>query len=350
MVTQTEIAPVTFQYSHVIGRQEVRSGNGFFNPVAITRDPDNLLYVLSRGTETPAFFPCKRVTVFNIDEEVLDEFGQKIPPEDADETTPNGAFMWPTSVALDSEGMAYVSDEWLNRVSIYDREHGNWIGMWGVTGDAPGEINRPAALAFDKNDNLYMVESRNHRVSVFTKDGKYQFGWGGKGDGDGQFNLPWGIEIDHNGDVYVADWRNDRIQKFDADGRFLMKIGSSGTGEGEFKRPTSVAVDKEGIIYVADWDNDRVQVFDSNGLFISVIMGDATLSKWGVTKLDANPDMKLQREIAQGLEREKFLRGPIGVEIDDDDRLFIVDSQRNRIQIYRKIPPFFVGMYDGARL
>ena len=91
-------------------------------------------------------------------------------------------------------------------------------------------------------------------------------------------------------------------------------------------------------------------MFDSNGLFITVIMGDATLSKWGITKLDANPDMKLQREIAQGLERERFLRGPIGVEVDDQDRLFIVDSQRNRIQIYRKLPPFFVGLYDGARL
>lgn len=165
MVTATELAPVTFQYSHTIGRQEVRSGNGFFNPVAITRDDNGMLYVLSRGTETPAFFPCKRVTVFHPDEEeVVAEFGQKIPPEDADETTPNGSFMWPTSVALDSKGYAYVSDEWLNRISIYDQERGNWIGMWGIPGSGEGEIDRPAGLAFDKDDNLYVVESRNHRV------------------------------------------------------------------------------------------------------------------------------------------------------------------------------------------
>jgi hypothetical protein len=44
------------------------------------------------------------------------------------------------------------------------------------------------------------------------------------------------------------------------------------------------------------------------------------------------------------------LRGPIGVVVDDEDRVFIVDSQRNRIQVYRKIPPFFVGLYDGGRL
>ena len=55
-------------------------------------------------------------------------------------------------------------------------------------------------------------------------------------------------------------------------------------------RPTGVAVDKEGIIYVTDWGNDRLQVFDRDGRFISKMAGDATMSKWGKQKLDANPD------------------------------------------------------------
>ena len=117
-----------------------------------------------------------------------------------------------------------------------------------------------------------------------------------------------------------------------------------------FYRASGVAADDDGTIYVLDSGSHRIQVFDAEGRFITKIIGDATLSKWGITKLDANPDMKRQREIAQGLEREKFLRGPIGVVVDDEDRVFIVDSQRNRIQIYRKIPPFFVGLYDGGRL
>ena len=345
MVTQIDIAPVTFQYSHTIGRQEVRSGNGFFNPVAITRDENDLLYVLSRGTETPAFFPCKRVTVFHPDEEeVVAEFGQKIPPEEADDTTPNGAFMWPTSVALDSNGLAYVSDEWLNRVSIYDQEHGNWVGMWGIPGDAPGEINRPAGLAFDKNDNLYMVESRNHRVSVFTRDGKYQFGWGGLGDGDGQFNLPWGIEIDHNGDVYVADWRNDRIQKFAPDGTFLMKFGQSGDGEGQFNRPTGVAVDKDGHIFVTDYKNDRVQVFRADGSYITAMRGQAGLSKWGAERVYLDPTIVQARDRALNLsEREGAFQGPIAVEVDDDGHIFVLECARHRVQVFTKQTAMFAG-------
>ena len=209
----TQIAPLTFQYSHTIGRQEVRNGDGFFHPVAIARGEGNLLYVLSRGTETPAFFPCKRVTVFTVDEELVRDFGQKVPPEDADSSAPDGSFMWPTSVALDSESNAYVADEWLNRISIFDKD-GDWIGKWGTPGDGDGEINRPSGLAFDANDNLYLVDSLNNRVQVFNKEGRFQFKWGESGSGDGEFNNPWGIEIDQAGDVYVADWRNDRIQKF----------------------------------------------------------------------------------------------------------------------------------------
>ncbi|MCH8281213.1 MAG: NHL repeat-containing protein [Chloroflexi bacterium] len=339
----TEIAPITFQYSHTIGRQENRSGSGFFYPVAITRDEENLLYVVSRGSETPAFFPCKRVTVFTVDEELVREFGTKVPPEDANDSAPDGSFMWPTSIALDSKGNAYVADEWLNRISIFNKD-GDCVGKWGTLGDGEGEFNHPSGLAFDANDNLYLVDSVNHRVQVFTTEGKFLSTWGRLGSGDGEFNHPWGIEIDKNGDVYVADWRNDRIQKFAPDGRFLMKFGASGQGDGELNRPTGVAVDKDGIIYVTDFKNDRLQVFDADGSFITTLLGEATLSKWGRQRVELDPIMLKGRERAQGLEeREKLFQGPIAVEVDDEGRIFVVECSRQRVQVFRKQTAIYSG-------
>ena len=346
----TQIQGATFRYTHTIGRGE-EAGPGFKNPVSLARGADDIMYVVSRAYDYRA--DSKRITVCTVGEEYIGEIGNggRLGGElmDSGENAADGSLVWPTSIALDSDENLYVTDEWLNRVAIFSKD-GDWLGSWGVAGDGDGEFNQPSGIHFDVDDNVFLVDTGNNRVQKYTKEGKYISSFGSFGTGDGELNMPWGIDIDADGNIYVADWRNDRIQKFDSAGNFLMKFGATGSGEGELKHPTDVAVDREGIIYVADWDNDRVQVFDSNGLFIAFILGDATLSKWGITKLDANPDMKLQREIAQGLERERFLRGPIGVEVDDQDRIFIVDSQRNRVQIYRKISPFFVGMYDGARL
>jgi sugar lactone lactonase YvrE len=341
MVTQIE--PLTFQYSHTIGRQETRGGNGFFHPVAVARGEGNRLYVLSRGTETPVFWPCKRVTICTIEEEFIGQFGEKIPPEEAVPSAPDGTFFWPTSIALDQQGNAYVADEWLNRISVFTKD-GDWIGKWGTRGDGDGEINRPSGLAFGADDNLYLVDSVNNRIQVFTKEGKFLFKWGGSGSGDGEFNIPWGIDIDKNGDVYVADWRNDRIQKFAPDGRFLMKFGASGQGDGEFKRPTGIAVDKDGTIYVTDFKNDRLQVFGADGDFITKLAGEATLSKWGRERVELDPVMMRGRARAQGLEeREKPFQGPIAVDVDDENRVFVVECARHRLQVFRKQSAIFYG-------
>ncbi len=336
----TQILNVAFQYSHTIGRAEF-SGPGFRNPVAVARGEGDLIYVVSRSYE---YRPDgKRVTICTVGEDYVSEFARGVTTAgDTTLSVADGSLIWPTSVALDKEWNVYVADEWLNRISMFTKD-GDWIGKWGTPGDGDGEINRPSGLALDKNDNLYLVDSLNNRVQKFTKDGGFLAKWGRAGDGDGEFSMPWGIDIDAKGDVYVADWRNDRIQKFTPDGRFLMKFGTSGKGDGELNRPTGVAVDKDGIIYVADWGNDRLQIFNSDGSFITKLTGDGTISKWGKDKLDANPEMWKEREIAQGLGREKLFWGPIAVEVDDQGRIFVAESARSRIQVYHKQAPMFYG-------
>jgi streptogramin lyase len=335
----TQIHPVQLQYSHTIGRAEF-SGPGFRVPVGIARGEGDRLYVLSRSYEGRP--DGKRVTLCTVGEEYISEFGRGIRPEEADGVAPDGHFMWPTAIALDKAGHVYVADEWTNRISIFTRD-GDWIGKWGTPGRGDGELNRPSGLAFDQDDHLYVVDSLNNRIQKFTNDGKFILTWGRAGSGDGEFNMPWGIAIDTEGEVYVTDWRNDRVQKFTAEGRFLMQFGTSGTGEGELNHPTGIAVDRAGVIYVADWRNDRLQVFDADGSAIATLTGEATVSKWGKEKLDASPEMWQQRQRAQGLEREKQFWGPMAVEVDAENRIFVAESVRSRIQVYRKQMPMFVG-------
>ena len=58
----------------------------------------------------------------------------------------------------------------------------------------------------------------NTRVVKFSVDGEYLGQWGVPGDADGAFNLPHGIAADDQGLVYVADRGNARLQIFDASG------------------------------------------------------------------------------------------------------------------------------------
>jgi DNA-binding beta-propeller fold protein YncE len=252
--------------------------------------------------------------------------------------------VWPSAITVSPGGNVYIADEWLNRITVFSKE-GEYRYMWGQPGSGPGQFNGPSGLAVDPEENLLVVDSGNHRVQKFTKDSQFLAAWGRAGTGPGEMNLPWGIDIDSRGNVFIADWRNDRIQKFSPEGDFFMAFGSTGTGEGEFKRPTGVAVDAEGYIYVADRGNNRLQVFDPEGHFITLSHGEATISKWGKAKLDASPWLWKERAVAQGLEREKLFYSPIAVELDQGGRVFVAESARHRIQVFRRIAPMFLGAH-----
>jgi DNA-binding beta-propeller fold protein YncE len=335
----TQIHPVQLQYSHTIGRAEF-SGPGFRAPSGLARGADDRLYVLSRSYEGRP--DGKRVTICTVDETYIAEFGGGVSADQAQGPAPDGRFMWPTAIALDQAGNVYVADEWYNRISIFTHD-GDWIGKWGTPGSGEGELNRPSGMAFNQDDELYIVDSLNHRIQKFTKEGGFLAAWGSAGSDAGEFSMPWGIGVDTTGDVYVTDWRNDRVQKFTADGHFLMQCGTSGSAEGEFNRPTGIAIDQAGIIYVADQANNRLQVFDADGNFITQLRGEATVSKWGKEKLDANAEMWQQRQLAQGLEREKQFWRPSAVVVDRENRIFVAETVRSRVQVYRKQIPFFVG-------
>jgi DNA-binding beta-propeller fold protein YncE len=335
-------ATATFRYSHTIGFL-ANQGRGFNNPVDVAQDSAGILYVVNRaGPELGIRLPYKRVTICTVEEEYLGEFGTG--------GTEEGQFWWPSALAFDSEDRLYIADEALNRISIFSRE-GAFLGSWGTAGAAPGQLDRPSGLAFDREDNLYIADSLNHRVQVFTAQGQFLDAWGVYGSRPGRFNLPWGMAVDDGGLVYVADWRNDRVQKLDGDGRFLEQWGGSGSEPGQLHRPAAVAVDRQGLIYVADWGNERVQVLDQDGQVLSELRGDSVDSRWARDYFAANPDEAALRQAAdlepvpmphpeaarrQSAAVEKLLWGPTAVKVDAQGNIFIVDSCRHRLQVYRK--------------
>jgi DNA-binding beta-propeller fold protein YncE len=317
----------TFAYSHSVGRNEF-AGTGFRNPLDLALGADDRVYVVNRSYEQRP--DGIHITVATLAEKFIAEFGSY--------GEGDGEFVWPAGIALDHDENVYVTDEWLNRVSIFTKE-GQFLSKWGKPGSGDGELHGPSGMAISSDGTMFLVDSRNHRVQKFTLDGRYLGQFGSFGSGPGQLNMPWGIALDKDGLVYVADWRNDRIQKFTPEGKPLATFGQSGQGIGQFNRPSGVCVDKDGEIYVADRQNDRVQILAPDGRFIAQLRGDHQLSPWGKEKLLSNPDMIRQRALAiahDGGAFERSFSHPCAVRVDDQNRIAVLDSTRGRIQVYTK--------------
>jgi hypothetical protein len=89
---------------------------------------------------------------------------------------------------------------------------------------------------------------------------EYLGSWGVKGDAPGQLKDPSGIATDSFGDVYITDAGNQTIEKFSAKGKPLLSFQ-----EGALKQPQSIAVDSGGGIYVTDPVRSSVFVFFPEG-------------------------------------------------------------------------------------
>ena len=335
----TLVAGRVYDFSHAIGRLN-RDGEGFSFQRGVVAGKGCSLYVLNRGQEgrRGSLNNGARVGKWNVPMEPGEEHWQI---DIGGSGNNEGQFICPCGIALDSQENVYVTDEWLNRVTIFDKE-GKLLGVWGTAGDGDGEFNRPAGIAIDQEDNLYIVDSLSHRVQKFTKDGKYLAQWGSFGTNEGQFNSPWGITVDNDGYVYVVDHKNHRLQKFTPDGEYITKYGSYGTGPAELNHPCDVAVDPDGDIYICDWANNRIQLFAPDGRFLTSLLGDAQeLSRDAKVEAFSNPDTMKARRKVRSLEPEWRLVMPQGLTFDaENNRLIISDTVRYRMQIYNKVKDY----------
>ncbi len=156
----------------------------------------------------------------------------------------------------------FVTSE--DQVFVYNLE-GHFLRKWGTSKTKEGELNRPTNIAVE-GEEVYVLDTGNHRVQVFDQLGNFLRKWGAKGEEEGEFDFPFGIAVEKS-KVFIADTFNNRIQVFDKMGNFVTQWGEEGDDEGEFDFPVSIAVD-QGEVYVADVENKRIQVFNQSGKFL----------------------------------------------------------------------------------
>jgi sugar lactone lactonase YvrE len=144
-------------------------------------------------------------------------------------------------------------------------------------------LNHPDALAVGPDGNLYLTD-HSQRVTVISPAGTVLRRWGKPGTGPGQFRfisadpkvptaVQGAIAAGPDGLVYVSDSGNARVQVFTPQGRFIRQFGSFGSGKGQLLRPYLLVVDSAGNVYVEDDQAQTMSKFSPAGKVIWTIGG-----------------------------------------------------------------------------
>ena len=259
----------------------------------------------------------------------------------------------------------------------------------GHSGSADGKgaaatFNQPNGLATDAAGNVYVADQENNLIRKITPDGTVSTlagsGQSGHDDGTGvtaSFNNPQGVATDAAGNVFVADSYNYLIRKITSSGVVSTIAGNSSSqpanGQGtaaSFSRPSDVVVDGSGNIFVADQGAGQIRKITSAGLVSTVYSsGDLNPYQLAVDKLGniyaPDPTDNDIKKISQSGVLTRFAGNgniiggdidgtgtgaafyqPIGIAIDGNGNLFVVDKYNGLI---REITPAAVVTTVGGR-
>ncbi|MBI3866794.1 MAG: hypothetical protein HY290_33360 [Planctomycetia bacterium] len=123
----------------------------------------------------------------------------------------------PHFLAFNKEGAVYTTEGSVGRIQKF-KVDGTFLAAWGDNKIGPGHfgsekgLQGPIGIAVDSTEQVW-VTATNHLVQQFSPDGKYLRGLGGEGTEPGQFKTPHGLAFDSQQHLYVVDSRNSRIQK-----------------------------------------------------------------------------------------------------------------------------------------
>lgn len=226
--------------------------------------------------------------------------------------------------------------------------------IFSIYGWGTQRLRHPESVALDKNGNIYVADTGNHRVVSFNRNGKFRFVAGQRTVSTGlkpkELLLPLGLDInDKNGDIYVSMFDFSRIMVFNRYGKYktvfsvphkpvrikfhkgklyithpggvivtdtrglvLKSWGVKGKNIGEFEMPTGIDFDSKDNLFLSDTQNMRIQILNKRGRVVGGI---------GKPPRDMNDSQRLF-----GL--------PAGLTLDDKENVYVMDAFNHQVRVF----------------
>ena len=202
---------------------------------------------------------------------------------------------WPSSLALDASGVLYFAELHGNRVGKIGSDGrmatAAGTGFPGYNGDrisaTSAMLSKPAGIAIDRNGQLLIADTGNHRVRRVGSDGvittiagsgRQSFCGDGGSATDACLDTPMDVKTDALGNIYIADTGNHRVRRVDPTGVITTVAGTGDPGRGPdgvvattsaLNYPSALAVDGNNDLYIVDWQNYLIRKISFGATAIS---------------------------------------------------------------------------------
>jgi DNA-binding beta-propeller fold protein YncE len=127
-----------------------------------------------------------------------------------------------------------VSDRQNHRISVFspDGKLVKRFGEFGEGADVPGgRFSEPHGLAVAPGGAIYVCDRYNYRVQRFSPAAVFEFAWFTRGPKDDSQHYVLGAAVNAQGDIYITDQYQHRVLKYRAHSRWASSptaVGAPG--------------------------------------------------------------------------------------------------------------------------
>ncbi|CAF1438430.1 unnamed protein product [Adineta steineri] len=264
-----------------------------------------------------------------------------------------------SNMSIEQESQSFINDISiiLPKKPTFNKWKQNAITVAGGNGEGQNlnQFNYPNTIFIDKNKNIFIADSYNHRIVEWkynAEEGQIIAGGNGEGDQIDQLSCPTDLIVDQqNNSIIIADEGNRRvIQWMNQNQQILINDTDC----------SHLAIDKNGFLYVShNVENEvrrwKIGEYDNEGIVVAGgnEEGDqfSQLNSPGFIFVDENQCvyisdqnnyrvMKWRKDAKEGTivaggndagENLNQLFQPEGVTVDDLGQIYVADCQNHRV-------------------